>query len=925
MEAVMSGVEFRIQRDQDPPNGSCAAASSSSSTSAVFRKIEFHPARKPFNGFSNGGSDFKIETLNPASANKRPAAVTPLKRPDASEFFEIGLDPELRIGITVRKIGAGLENLGNTCFLNSVLQCLTYTEPLAAYLQSAAHQKSCHVAGFCALCAIQKHVRTALQATGRILAPKDLVSNLRCISRNFRNCRQEDAHEYMINLLECMHKCCLPSGVPSESLDAYKSSLVHKIFGGRLRSQVKCTQCSHCSDTFDPFLDLSLDIARADSLQKALSHFTAVELLDDGAKIYQCERCKQKVKAVKQLTVSKAPYVLTIHFKRFEAHRSEKIDKKVQFVPTIDMKPFVSGSYEGDLKYTLYGVLVHYGRSIHSGHYSCFIRTASGMWYSLDDNRVKQVAERTVFDQKAYMLFYVRDRKNAAPKNAAAIVLKDSSRGSFAANSASSLFPSNSGQVNGSTDIKSCILDASAARTQKDSHSILTVTGTLKKEAPSKQINDVVMAKCVTAKGNSKNKCTASTVSPGEILKPMSPFLNGIITTQNLGNMPISGAMSGICIEEKNSASKLNMSVDVSYAGCLSHETSQTVNLPSVSIPPNVTNIRNPAVRSSMEASDVTLAGNSSKMAKPPEKPDCNNSQVESATSCNSLNKKAALNDQNLAQRSNETAIPCDMSTESVKISTSDRVNIVTSRKIHKPHMKNMSMGLKLFKLALGLCKKKKHKRRKLRASAVKNIAEELLSQQRAADQGPSTSQAASTVSSGSTCFLEKDNSISVQDTSKSDATGDLLMDNAIGELKDRINQNGSVLASERQAIGNSVVSEASQRAKRKRDSSKDGQEVKSEKAALSILTRGLPETVVAKWDDQELPYRITRSESENVNIGYVADEWDEEYDRGKRKKVKSNKVDFGGPNQFQLLASKKLKQSAERKAKWRRQHMREP
>lgn len=58
------------------------------------------------------------------------------------------------------------------------------------------------------------------------------------ISRNFRNFRQEDAHEYMINLLESMHKCCLPSGVPSESPSAYERSLVYKIFGGRLRSQV---------------------------------------------------------------------------------------------------------------------------------------------------------------------------------------------------------------------------------------------------------------------------------------------------------------------------------------------------------------------------------------------------------------------------------------------------------------------------------------------------------------------------------------------------------------------------------------------------------------------------------------------------------------------------------------------------------------
>ena len=106
---------------------------------------------------------------------------------------------------------------------------------------------------------------------------------------------------------------------------------------------MKCAQCSHSSDKFDPFLDLSLDISKADSLQRALTRFTAVELLDDGAKVYQCERCKQKVKATKELTVFKAPYVLTVHLKRFEAHRSEKIDKKVEFASAVDMKPFVSG------------------------------------------------------------------------------------------------------------------------------------------------------------------------------------------------------------------------------------------------------------------------------------------------------------------------------------------------------------------------------------------------------------------------------------------------------------------------------------------------------------------------------------------------------------------------------------------------------
>ncbi|KAL0286455.1 UNVERIFIED_CONTAM: Ubiquitin carboxyl-terminal hydrolase 23 [Sesamum angustifolium] len=396
------------------------------SDSALFhRRIEFHAARKPFNGFGNNSSNgFKLVTLNPNSESHKASGSG--KKGDKPEHPEIGLDPELSFEISFRRIGAGLRNLGNTCFLNSVLQCLTYTEPLAAYLQSGKHQSSCRTSGFCALCAIQKHVSRALQSTGRILEPKDLVSNLRCISRNFRNARQEDAHEYMVNLLESMHKCCLPSGLPSESPSAYEKSLVHKIFGGRLRSQVKCMQCSFCSNKFDPFLDLSLEIVKADSLRKALAHFTAKEQLDGGAKQYQCQQCKQKVKALKQLTIHKAPYVLTVHLKRFGSHvPGQKIDKKIAFEPTLDLKPYVTGPYDGDLKYTLYGVLVHAGWSTHSGHYYCFVRTSSGMWYSLDDNQVVQVNERKVLEQKAYMLFYVRDRRSFPTKKSVDVVHKE--------------------------------------------------------------------------------------------------------------------------------------------------------------------------------------------------------------------------------------------------------------------------------------------------------------------------------------------------------------------------------------------------------------------------------------------------------------------------------------------------------------------
>ena len=113
-ETLLASLGSDIQQSDPSP----ASTSSGSSSSLFQRKIEFHPARKPFKGFSNGGAaaDFRLETLNPGGgSDQRRSGSGQLgsqgKRGDGSEFLENGLDPELSFGITVRKIVRGF------CFL----------------------------------------------------------------------------------------------------------------------------------------------------------------------------------------------------------------------------------------------------------------------------------------------------------------------------------------------------------------------------------------------------------------------------------------------------------------------------------------------------------------------------------------------------------------------------------------------------------------------------------------------------------------------------------------------------------------------------------------------------------------------------------------------------------------------------------------
>uniref|UniRef100_A0A8V5FQ15 Uncharacterized protein n=1 Tax=Melopsittacus undulatus TaxID=13146 RepID=A0A8V5FQ15_MELUD len=106
-------------------------------------------------------------------------------------------------------VGVGLQNLGNTCYLNATLQCLTYTPPLANYMLSLEHSKSCEEKGFCMMCTLEAHINQALRLSNKAVKPMSVINGLRRIGKHFRYGSQEDAHEFLSFTVEALQKACL--------------------------------------------------------------------------------------------------------------------------------------------------------------------------------------------------------------------------------------------------------------------------------------------------------------------------------------------------------------------------------------------------------------------------------------------------------------------------------------------------------------------------------------------------------------------------------------------------------------------------------------------------------------------------------------------------------------------------------------------
>ena len=140
----------------------------------------------------------------------------------------------------------GLTNLGNTCFMNSALQCLSNIPAFTKEILSLGNEINAPIIG-----AYSALIKTMWSGEHRVTTPslllRNICENLPC----FRRYRQQDAQEFMNHFLNLIH----------QELTG-KQTLITELFYSRIRSTVKCSggcKSMDISDEFATFLPVPVE------------------------------------------------------------------------------------------------------------------------------------------------------------------------------------------------------------------------------------------------------------------------------------------------------------------------------------------------------------------------------------------------------------------------------------------------------------------------------------------------------------------------------------------------------------------------------------------------------------------------------------------------------------------------------------------
>ncbi|KAM3563440.1 hypothetical protein MY1884_001258 [Beauveria asiatica] len=256
----------------------------------------------------------------------------------------------------------GLKNQGATCYLNSLLQSLYFTNAFR---------------------------KTSDQAVGTNELTKSFGWETRHIFE------QQDVQELSRKLMERLEERM--KGTKAENV-------LPEIFSGKIKTYISCINVDYESSRVEDFWDIQLNVSGNKSLLDSFRDYIQVEKMDGENQYFAGDEHKLQ-DADKGVIFNSFPDVLNLQLKRFEYDIQRdmmmKINDRYEFPDVFDAAPYLNDDADTSEPWTyqLHGVLVHSG-DLNAGHYYAFIKpNKDGWFYKYDDDKVTKATLREVLEE----------------------------------------------------------------------------------------------------------------------------------------------------------------------------------------------------------------------------------------------------------------------------------------------------------------------------------------------------------------------------------------------------------------------------------------------------------------------------------------------------------------------------------------------
>jgi ubiquitin carboxyl-terminal hydrolase 8 len=351
----------------------------------------------------------------------------------------------------------GIYNMGKTCYINSILQCLFNVYELSDYLIQEKYKKDIkeHVLKEEDLNLLKKYkFYNKNYWSNESLNSLNIVHLIKAINNTsseklqYMLNEEEDAYMFLINTINKLHnilkyKIKLRLNIKNNGEDKNITNLekyinffkenennnyseILKLFYGTYLLTYECVKCKNRTKGFEIFNSISIDSKIDNSCKNSV-----IELSDILKNYFkeeeiekECEKCKER-KTLKKTTIFYLPNNIIIHLKRTlyiqgEENKTSKNTNLINYpINNLDLTKLLEKEVSSNnYIYDLYSICNHIGENDYNGHYTSLIRSLNNEWVYYNDENVINLTERskltetqllnTIVSKDAYILFYKR-------------------------------------------------------------------------------------------------------------------------------------------------------------------------------------------------------------------------------------------------------------------------------------------------------------------------------------------------------------------------------------------------------------------------------------------------------------------------------------------------------------------------------------